>query len=75
MLGEIEPMGQVEQAALPVEFLYFPVTHAAHGSPFRPVKPGLQVQAVNTVLELGDVESLGHAEHDTLPVALLYVPP
>jgi hypothetical protein len=73
--GELEPAaGQVRHTALPVEFLYFPVTHAEQVPPFAPVKPGLQVQAVTTVLELGEVESLGHAEHADAPTATEYVP-
>ena len=72
--GELTLPGQVEHAALPVEFLYFPATHAAQVPPFGPVKPGLHVQAVTTVLELGEVELPGHFEHADAPTATEYVP-
>ena len=38
--------GQISQVAAPVETLYFPFAHAAQVEPAVPVKPALQVQAV-----------------------------
>ena len=65
------------QAADPVDVLYFPATHAAHGPPLGPVDPALQVQFVNDALPAGEVELDGQAVHDAsvlCPVAAPYLP-
>jgi len=59
------------QVAFPVKVLYFPAAHAAHGFPFGPVDPALQVQSVIAELELAELELAGHAEHG-LTVLMLY---
>ena len=53
---EYVPSPQFVQAADPVDVLYFPATHAAHGPPFGPVDPVLQVQFVKAALPGGEVE-------------------
>ena len=65
------------QAADPVDVLYFPATHAAHGPPFGPVDPVLQVQFVKAALPAGELEFDGQALHVELaeaPAAVEYVP-
>jgi hypothetical protein len=62
------------QAADPVDVLYFPATHAAHGPPFGPVDPALQVQLVKAALPAGELELVGQVVHDdsvVCPVAIL----
>jgi hypothetical protein len=74
---EYVPAPQSVQAADPVDVLYFPATHAAHGPPFGPVDPALQVQLVKAALPAGEVEFDGHAMHvelDEDPTAVEYVP-
>jgi len=84
-LGEVEPVGQfvhtvapateydpavqVVHDALPVIFLYFPVTHATHEPPFGPLKPALQAQAAIAELETGEIELEGQLEHVDTPAA------
>jgi hypothetical protein len=63
---EYVPVTQSEQAAFPVNSLYFPVTHATHGTPFGPVDPALQVQFV---LPAGELEFDGQALHVMLDEA------
>jgi hypothetical protein len=55
-LAEYLPAAQSEQVAFPVNALYFPATHTAHGPPSGPVYPALQVQLVCTVLPAGERE-------------------
>ena len=66
--------GSVRQAADPIDVLYFPATHAVHGSPFDPVDPALQMQFVKAALPAGEVELDGHAVHRPDPVTVLYFP-
>ena len=71
------PATQSVQTADPVDDLYFPTTHAAHGPPFGPVDPALQVQSVNAVLPADELEFDGqamHAEFVEAPTAVEYVP-
>ena len=61
-------------AADPVDVLYFPATHSAHGPPFGPVDPVLQVQFVKAALPAGELELVGQTVHDAsvvCPVAIL----
>ena len=60
---EYVPAPQSEQVAFPVNTLYFPATHAAHGPPFGPVDPALQVQLVKAVLPAGELEFDGQTLH------------
>lgn len=69
--SEYMPAMQFVQAALPVTFLYFPAVHAAHGPPFSPLEPALQVQLVITELETGELALAGQAEHAPEPVVPL----
>ena len=65
------------QAADPVDVLYFPATHAAHGPPLGPVDPALQVQLVKAAMPAGEVELDGQTVHDAsvlCPVAAPYLP-
>ena len=62
------------QVADPIDVLYFPATHAAHGSPFGPVDPALQVQFVKAALPAGDLEFDGQALHVEAPTAVEYFP-
>jgi hypothetical protein len=55
----------VRQVAAPVDDLYFPAVHAAHGPPFGPVDPALQVQLVKAALPAGALEFDGQARHTT----------
>ncbi len=69
------PASQSVQVAVPVNALYFPATHAAHGPPFGPVDPVLQVQLVKAALPAGELELDGQALHVELaPTAVEYVP-
>ena len=52
--AEYVPAPQSVQVAFPVKVLYFPAAHAAHGFPFGPVDPALQVQSVIAELELAE---------------------
>jgi hypothetical protein len=64
--------------AVPVNVLYFPAAHAAHGPTFGPVDPALQVQLVKAALPSGEVEFDGqalHVEFAEAPTAVEYVPP
>ena len=47
---------------------------AAHGPPFGPVNPMLQVQLVKAALPAGEVELDGQALHRPDPVIVLYFP-
>ncbi len=71
---EYVPASQSEHAADPVDVLYFPATHAAHGPPFGPVDPVLQVQFVKAALPAVELELVGQAVHDpsvVCPVSIL----
>jgi hypothetical protein len=74
---EYVPAPQSVHAADPVVTLYFPVTHAAHGSPSGPVDPTLQVQFTKAALPAGEFEFDGQTLHVELAEALTaveYVP-
>jgi hypothetical protein len=74
---EYVPAPQSVQATDPVDDLYFPATHAAHGTPIGPIDPALQVQLVKAALPVGEVELVGQAVHDAsavCPVAVPYLP-
>ena len=72
---EYVPAPQSVQTALPVEILYFPVTHAVHAPPpFSPVNPALQMHSKTLVLALGDVLLTGHVVHAALPTVFFHVP-
>ncbi len=66
---EYVPATQSEQAAFPVNSLYFPATHATYGPPFGPVDPALQVQFVKAELPTGELEFDGQALHVMLDEA------
>jgi hypothetical protein len=85
--GELEFDGQAmhvklgDAVAVPVNTLYVPATHAelltAHGPPFGPVDPVLQVQLVKAALPAGELAFDGQALHVELaaaPTAVEYVP-
>jgi hypothetical protein len=75
--SEYVPAPQSAQVTVPVNVLYFPATHAAHGPPFGPVDPVLQVQLVKAALPAGELEFDGqalHVELDEAPTAAEYVP-
>ncbi len=64
-------------ATLPLAILYVPATHAAHGPPFGPVYPALQMQAVTAVPWPGELEFAGHVKQFVTaeaPVEAEYVP-
>jgi hypothetical protein len=74
---EYVPAAQSEQVAVPVNALYCPATHAAHGSPFGPVDPALQVQFAKAALPEGELEFDGQTLHVKLAeasTAVEYVP-
>jgi hypothetical protein len=75
---EYVPDPQFVHASDPVKDLYFPATHAAHGPPFGPVHPELQVlQFVKAELPAGELEfdvQLLHVELAEAPTAVEYVP-
>jgi hypothetical protein len=74
---EYVPAAQSEQAAFPVNTLYFPATHAVHGAPTGPVDPALQVQSVKSALPAGELEFDGQTLHVELveaPTVVEYVP-
>ena len=54
------PAGQSRHAEAPVTVLYFPATHAAHGTPLTPVNPTSQRQLVSRLVPMDDTESFGH---------------
>jgi hypothetical protein len=64
------------QVEFPVNTLSFPATHAAHGPPFGPVNPVLQMQLVKDVLpesaKVFDGQSM-HVEIDEAPTAEEYL--
>lgn len=63
-VGEYVPTSQFVQAAEPLVFLNFPVTHAVHVPPEGPVNPTLHGQLVDTVQPLHEApEFAGHATH------------
>jgi hypothetical protein len=69
--------GQAVHAAVPVDALYLPASHAVHGPPFGPVAPALQVQFVKAALPAGELEFDGqalHVEFAEAPTAVEYVP-
>jgi hypothetical protein len=69
--------GQAVHAAVPIDALYLPASHAMHGPPFGPVAPALQVQFVKAALPPGELEFDGQALHVELaeaPTAVEYVP-
>jgi hypothetical protein len=75
--AEYVPAPQSVHAADPVVTLYFPGTHAAHGSPSGPVDPELQLQFVKALLPGGDFEFDGQRMHVELveaPTVVEYVP-
>ena len=67
--GDVEPLGQSSQAALPRAALYVPALHSAHEPPEKKErkleKPALQTHAVDVVLPAGDVLEAGHPSHAT----------
>jgi len=68
--GDVEPLGQSSQAALPRAALYVPALHSAHEPPLEKKerkleKPALQTHAVDVVLPAGDVLEAGHPSHAT----------
>ena len=70
---EYAPASQSEQAAVPVNTLYFPATHAAQVPPSGPVDPALQVQFVKAELPAGELEFDGQSLHvmlDETPTAV-----
>jgi hypothetical protein len=54
---------QLVHTAVPITVLYFPGTHNAHGPPFGPVAPALQVQAVSAELLTTELDMLGQLTH------------
>jgi hypothetical protein len=75
---EYVPSPQAVQLADPVDVLYLPATHAAHGPPFGPIAPALQVQLVKAPLPAGELDPAGqalHVEFAEAPTAVEYVPP
>ncbi len=71
------PAVQDVHVAVPGVPVYFPARHSAHGPPFSPDAPALQVQAASAELESGEFELVGHARHVVEVVAdnvLEYVP-
>ena len=74
---EYVPAPQSVHVAVPVEPLYLPAKHDAHGPPFGPVAPALQVQLAKVPLPAGELEFVGHALQVALaeaPTAVEYVP-
>ena len=57
--AEYDPAAQAVHAAVPIESLYFPATHASHVPPSGPVKPRLQTQLVGAVDPTADCVLLG----------------
>ncbi len=53
------PAVQAVHAAVPIESLYFPATHASHVPPSGPVKSRLQTQLVGAVDPTADCVLLG----------------
>ena len=66
--------GQAVQAAVPVDALYFPASHAVHVPPSGPENPALQVQCVKEALPAGELEFDGQAVQAADPVNSLYFP-
>jgi len=54
---------QLVHTAAPITGLYVPGTHRAHGPPFGPVAPVLQVHAVITELPKTQLDISGHLRH------------
>jgi hypothetical protein len=73
LAAEYVPVPQSVHAANPVDTLYFPATHAAHGPPFGPVNPVLQVQFVKAELPAGELEFDGQTLHVMLAEAPIAV--
>jgi hypothetical protein len=71
---EYVPASQSEQVAFPVNVLYLPISHAAHGPPFGPVDPALQVQLVKAELPAGELERDGQEPQYSDPIAPTAVP-
>ena len=80
---EYVPAGQLEHTELPLEVLYVPAGHALHPRTGQlrnghgaqvPVKPALQIQDPNAVLETGEVELAGQDEHADVPLEFVYFP-
>jgi hypothetical protein len=71
---EYVPSPQSVQVTVPVKVLYFPATHAVHGSSFGPVDPAVQVQFVKAALPADEVELDGQTLHRPGPVTVLYFP-
>ena len=55
--------GQATQRAVPVTFLYFPVSHAVQAPAGSPVKPALHVQAALEVLPAIELAPAGQEVH------------
>lgn len=66
-VGELLLPGHDSQALLPDDILYVLGAHAPH-TPFAPVYPASQTQAVFVALCAGELEKLGHAMHCVLRV-------
>jgi hypothetical protein len=54
---------QFRHADVPVIALYFPGTHSAHGPPFGPLAPALQVHVVTAELPATELELSGQLRH------------
>jgi len=54
---------QFRHTDVPVITLYFPGTHSAHGPPFGPLAPALQMHAVSTELLATELELSGQLRH------------
>ena len=70
---EYFPVPQSVHATAPVDDLYVPATHAAHGPPFGPVHPEVQVQLVKAALPAGALEfgrQVRHVEFAVAPTAV-----
>jgi hypothetical protein len=75
------PCAHGEQVALPVDVLYVPGSQTAHGPPFGPEEPALQMQLAKVPLPSGEYEFEGHpvqaeapdSEYSPAPHAVLHV--
>ena len=67
--GESESAAQSVQASEPAAVLYLPVPHAAHGPPWGPVAPLLQLQSPAVSLPMGECELAGQIVQEDTPVA------
>jgi hypothetical protein len=54
---------QFRHTDVPVTALYFPGTHSAHGPPFGPLAPVLQIHAVTAELPATELELSGQLRH------------